>query len=108
LTNYTVNGVEMPSFTIIGTEGGIPPVPVQLVTWQGQVYWGAQYLCVVALVPYQTTIGYAIEQPIPINTALIGQYDYGIAGMLTLNITPWWLSPVDGQTYAYSAICITS
>ncbi len=106
LTNYTVNGVQMHPFAITSTEVGIPPVNVQPVTWQGHVYWGAQYQ---SIVPYSPpmTVGYTIQQPIPNNHALIGQHDWGIAGALNLNITCWWDYAVP-QIYASEAICITS
>ncbi|ACP45449.1 hypothetical protein YG5714_1181 [Sulfolobus islandicus Y.G.57.14] len=109
VTNYSINGVVMPKLQITGEIGGIPPVNVVAANWGNVKVWAAAYYSI-WFITSPETIGYYIAQPIPSNTNLIGQVDYGAAGAINLNITPWWARSVSvgsGYSYSYQTLSIT-
>ncbi|ACP48751.1 hypothetical protein [Saccharolobus solfataricus] len=99
----------MPKLQITGEIGGIPPVNVVAANWGNVKVWAAAYYSI-WFITSPETIGYYIAQPIPSNTNLIGQVDYGAAGAINLNITPWWARSVSvgsGYSYSYQTLSIT-
>ncbi|XDF44495.1 hypothetical protein AB1303_14895 [Saccharolobus solfataricus] len=108
VTNYSINGVVMPKLQITGEIGGIPPVNVVPAKWGNVKVWAAAYYAI-WFITSPETVGYYIAQPIPYNISLIGQVDYGAAGAINMNITPWWAyttSIGSGSTYSYETLNI--
>lgn len=105
VTNYSVNGIKMPPFKIIGEMGGLQPVPVTVARWGSTTVYAAAYYSRLWFLPVPATIGYYITQDIPINPALGGGKFYGVAGAINLNITPWWAWAIQ-QDYSYEILTI--